>query len=411
MTRCINIDWLEIYCLEPTTKNPLNAEYFENLGYFVSVRDYGTRMYGEMFTIFDEHNVPMIEVRRKPLSTISKAGGLFDERSCHIRLTNIYCYVDNPVDALRQFLAKHQYIFMKIFRIDIALDFSHFDKGDDPQKFMKRYINGIYSKVNQTNISAHGSDKWEMREWNSISWGRPKSMVSTKFYCKSQELKEVKDKPYIRQSWWHAGLIDNPITGEKRQQDGTLSIPNIWRVEFSIKSSAKRWFIIERADTRKQNKIAVYHSLSMYESKQKLIQMFASLANHYFRFKIYEKDKRKDRCKDKTTFDFKYIDTYYHIDKLANNTPTKSNAEKLIQALEKLQHNTIDLEIKKACQIIVRSLKRTQISQFAGTQMSAEDIFMIQHLIALQTDKSNTKTLQENIDTLHDMIANGLDIF
>lgn len=411
MTRCINIDWLEIYCLEPTTKNPLNAEYFENLGYFVSVREYGTRMYGEMFTIFDEHNVPMIEIRRKPLSTISKAGGLFDERSCHIRLTNIYCYVNNPVDALRQFLARHQYIFMKIFRIDIALDFSHFDKGDDPQKFMKRYINGIYSKVNQTNISAHGSDKWEMREWNSISWGRPKSMVSTKFYCKSQELKEVKDKPYIRQSWWHAGLIDNPITGEKRQQDGTLSIPNIWRVEFSIKSSAKRWFIIERSDTRKQNKIAIYHSLSMYESKQKLIQMFASLTSHYFRFKIYEKDKRKDRCKDKTTFDFKYIDTYYHIDKLANNTPTKSNAEKLIQALDKLQHETIDLELKKACQIIIRSLKRTQISQFAGTKMSAEDIFMIQHLIALQTDKSNTKTLQENIDTLHDMIANGFDIF
>lgn len=411
MTRCINIDWLEIYCLEPTTKNPLNEEYFESLGYFVSVREYGTRMYGEMFTVFDEHNVPMVEIRRKPLSTISKAGGLFDERSCHIRLTNVYCYVNNPVDALRKFLARHQYIFMKIFRIDIALDFSHFDKGDDPQKFMKRYINGVYSKVNQTNISAHGSDKWEMREWNSISWGRPKSMVSTKFYCKSQELKEVKDKPYIRQSWWHAGLIDNPITGEKRQQDDTMSIPNIWRVEFSIKSSAKRWFIIERADTRKQNKIAVYHSLSMYESKQKLIQMFASLASHYFKFKIYEKDKRKDRCKDKTTFDFKYMDTYYQIDKLANNTPTKTNTEKLIQALNKLQHSTIDIELKKACQIIVNSLKRTQINQFAGSQMSAEDIFMIQHLIALQTDKSNTKTLQENIDTLHDMIANGFDIF
>lgn len=411
MTRCVNIDWLEIYCLEPSYDKPLNAEFFESIGYRVSVREFGTRMYGEMFTIYDMHDVPMLEIRRKPLSTISKAGGLFDERSCHIRLTNVYCYVDNPIEVLRKFLARHDYIFMKIFRIDIALDFSHFDKGDDPQKFLKRYIDGRYSKVNQTNISAHGSDKWEMRVWNSISWGRPKSMVSTKFYCKTQELKEVKDKPYIRQSWWHAGLIDNPITGEKRQQDGTITIPQIWRVEFSIKSSAKRWFLIERADTRKQNKIAIYHSLEMYETKQKLIQMFASLARHYFRFKVYEKDKRKDRCQDKITFDFKYIDTYYHIDKLASNTPTKTNTEKLIQALNKLQDETIDMELRKACQLIVGSLRKTQVNQFAGSQMTAEDIFMIQRLIAMQTSKSNTKTLQENIDTLRQMIADGFDIF
>ena len=38
--------------------------------------------------------------------------------------------------------------------------------------------------------------------------------------------------------------------------------------------------------------------------KKKILVMFASLARHYFRFKKYEENKRKDRCKDKILFDF-----------------------------------------------------------------------------------------------------------
>lgn len=411
MIRCINIDWLEVYCLEPTTTQPLDADFYESHGWRVSRREYGTRVYEQMFTIFDTNDVPMLEVRRKPLSDISRNGGLFDERSCHIRMCNNYCYMNNPIDILRKFLARYNYIMMRIFRIDIALDFTTFDKGDDPQKFIKRYVDGKYSKVNQTKLSAHGEDKWESRSWNSLSWGKPKSMISTKMYCKTLELKQVKDKPYIRQAWWHAGLIDNPITGEKRQADGSIAIPPVWRVEFSIKSSAKKWYIIERSDTRKQNKIAMPHTLNMYETREKLTQVFASLCRHYFRFKIYEKDKRKDRCADKILFDFRYIDTYYEIDKPANNQNASKLTERLIHAITKYEQTTIDPEQLKACQTIIRGLKRLQINEYAGTQMDAEDIIILQQVIALQTNPNNTNTLQQNIDIIRRMLQDNPNLF
>ena len=56
----------------------MNAEYFRNQGYVVIERDYGTRVYSEMFTIEDEHGQPFIEVRRNPQSGSSEFTGLSD---------------------------------------------------------------------------------------------------------------------------------------------------------------------------------------------------------------------------------------------------------------------------------------------------------------------------------------------
>lgn len=409
MKRCINIDWLELYCLEPLTSKSLDADFFEVNGWHVQRRDYGTRVYKEMFTLYDMRGVPMIEVRRNPTSKISVNGGIFDERSCHLRLTNPYCYVENPVEVFRNFLCRYGYTLVRIFRIDVSLDFTKFDKGDDPMKFIQRYIDGRYSKVNQTNISAHGVDEWNGRRWQSLSWGKYKSMISTKFYCKSIEMAQVKDKPYIRNSWWLAGLIDNPITGEKKQPDGTITIPPVWRVEFSIKSSAKKWYLIERSDTRKASSIAMPHTLDMYDSRMKLEQVFASLAQHYFRFKVFEENKRKDRCKDKVLFDFQYIDTYYKVDAMVSHTPATTKVQRLINNLKQLQEKAIEPEVQKACRVLIENLKRTQINEFAGTSLEADDILILQHVIALQTSKHNDKTLEENIAYIRRMLKDNPD--
>lgn len=358
-----------------------------------------------MFTLYDINNIPMLEIRRRPLSDISVNGGLFDERSCHIRLTNNYCYVNNPIGILQEFLARYDYILIRIFRIDIALDFEKFDKGDEPSKFIQRYIDGRYSKVNQTNISAHGRDEWNGRIWNSVSWGMKKSMVSTKFYCKTLELQQVHDKPYIRNVWWINGLVDNPITCEKKDSKGQLYKPLIWRVEFSIKSSAKKWYIIERSDTRKKNVIAMPHTLDIYQTKERLVTVFASLAEHYFHFKIWEEGKRKDRCKDKILFHFTPSDFTMKIDRNASHRPSSNKLQRLIDMIMKLESETIETEVKKACQTIVRNLRKMQICNFAEDNMSAEDILLLQRLISMQTQKGNTKTLSENIETIRRQIA------
>ena len=59
---------VEVYCLESNQRYPCNAEYFERAGYCVRQREYGTRVYKEMFEIIDKDGNPLIEIRRNPAS-------------------------------------------------------------------------------------------------------------------------------------------------------------------------------------------------------------------------------------------------------------------------------------------------------------------------------------------------------
>ena len=157
--RCLHIDWLEVYCLEPIDTYPLNADYFRKQGYVVNEREYGTRVYNEMFEILNDNGDPVLEVRRNPASGDSNFSGLIPQ-SCHLRLPNWTLYQDNPVTFLRDFMLRHDYIFKRIFRIDIAYDFVQFDTGDDPARFVRRYLKGQYRKINQCQLTAHGQDNW-----------------------------------------------------------------------------------------------------------------------------------------------------------------------------------------------------------------------------------------------------------
>lgn len=360
MTRCINIDWLEVHVLEDVDLYPLDADYFQRAGWYVKQRDYGTRVYEEMFTLVDNHDEPFLEVRRKPKSS-EDLHGVLSPYSAHIRLTNRYCYVPNCVSILRDFLAQHHYTFRRIFRIDICYDFERFDLGDDPANFIRRYVSHKFAKINQCNRTTHGRDRWDGCEDNYLSWGNPKSVVSTKLYNKTLELSEGKDKPYIRSAWMAAGLVTNPITMVKIRKDGTQYTPTIWRVEFSVKSGAAGWAILEDCTGNKTKKKPIENTLACYDTDAKLLQMFASLAHHYFHFKYYEKGQRKDRCRDKVLFHFDFSkDTLYKLSRVSQSTPQSTDDNRLLKALMKYEQNHFDPSIKKACSIILEAIQRDQ---------------------------------------------------
>lgn len=380
MTRCINIDWLEVHVLEDNDRYPLNALQFIHDGWEVKEREYGTRVYHEMFTLCDTHGEPFIEIRRNPKSTTELAGVL-DERSCHIRLTNRYCYMPNCVTLLREFLARYKYEFRRIFRIDLCCDFERFDLGDDPQKFITRYLSHKFAKINQCNRTTRGEDRWDGCEDNYISWGQPKSMVSTKLYNKTKELKEAHDKPYIRTAWMAAGLITNPITMVKLRADGTQYTPTIWRVEFSIHSGAAGWAILEDCTGAKNKKKPIAHTLAQYDTPEKLLQMYASLAHHYFHFKYFEKGVRKDRCKDKVLFHFDFSkDKLYKLQHVSQSSPQPDDESRLRKLLEKYAEKHFEPAIRKATQVILDNLSHTAISRLASVRW---DVAQVQELQAI----------------------------
>lgn len=422
--RCVNIDWLECYCVEDSLNFPHDAAYFEAQGYEVISRDYGTRVYGEMFTVFGRDGLPYCEVRRAPLSVVGRnQQGVLPPGSAHVRLVNRSCYFATAAASFALFLDTHGFAVKRISRIDICLDFVRFDSGDFPEKFLQRFMQSKFAKINQSNIHAHGRDVWVSRRWSSVSWGAPSSMVTTRFYNKSKELREVKDKPYIRQAWAMAGLVDDPQELWALDSQGRKYYPEVWRVEFAIKSGTKGWFVMEDCNGTKRKLRSVRNTLDCYYTKQQLLDCFFGLADHYFHFKhiefIERKDssgavvrelKRKDRCADKVLFIPRDRELFVDIERVATTAGQLSKNSALEREIRKFLAQSVDPKVSKACYIILDKIKSTRIWDDNAVTWSDEEVTFIRRLVAERMEHRDTP-FADTIKYLRDSLANSKDIF
>lgn len=383
----------------------MNADYFRSHGYIVHERDYGTRVYNEMFTVEDQHGHAFIEVRRNPQSGSSSFTGL-SELSCHLRLVNRACYANNPVRDMAEFMIKHDYIFQRIFRLDLCYDFLRFDSGDDPGRFLRRYIENKFSKVNQCKVRVIGDDSWASFDWESISWGAPTSMVGTKMYNKSKELKVKGDqKPWIKQAWFESGLVDDP-----------LNLPDVWRIEFSMHSSARNWIVIEDADSKHNKKRAVPHTLEMFDGRDRLWERFEEMAHHYFQFRYVEyldkvnsdgerNLKRKDVCREKRLFNYNLDRTFYKIEGVAVECKPDKDDDILRRRLTMYREKHADPDLRRAIDILLNNLNRERLRQITAHGYAAE-IDQIRLAIATRTGW-DYQTVIEKAEEVHKLIKQG----
>lgn len=414
-SRCVNLDWLEVHCMEPSG-DPHDANYFRRVGLTVSERDYGTRVYKEMFTVNDVHGNPFVEVRRAPYST--GYGGIHAVEECHLRLVNAACYLDNAAALMQNFIDTYHYTINRISRIDICLDFERFDEGDDPAVFLSRYLRQVYSKINQGNITAHGADRWNGQVWNSVSWGSPTSAIGTKFYNKTMELYDPATgtyrKPHIRYAWLKCGLIDDFHKVMKQGKDGWYT-PQIWRVEFSIRSSVKKWFAIELNGEEKHYQ-SIRNTLDMYDCREKLLTLFASLQQHYFHFKHYQKEQRKDRCPDKVLFRWSGVQMTYKVGRddtsmiLGEGHKQQRPFDTLIRKLKEYQLHHTAKDITDACQVIIRAIEGDYLRSDLRNPFSYTELMQLQRALSMKaagTDTDVVVLMQEvkNILKLNDKTA------
>lgn len=400
MKRCLNIDWLEIYCLEDITK-PLTEDRLTQAGELVVVRPYGTRIYNEMFTVYDQYGDPMLEVRRNPCGT-QEQGSVLPINACHLRLVNRYCYCQNPVAVLSSFCQKYGVTIERVSRIDLCLDFEKFDTGDDPQRFINRYIKGKYTKINQANVHAHGTDTWEQRCWNSLSWGSPKSPIGTKLYCKTLELQQVKDKPYIRQAWFESGLVDDPMKMTKTTKDGQQREVIVWRLEFSIKSPVRNWVQLEVDGNHKKYQ-SIRNTLAMYETKDSMLAVFQSLVQHYFHFKHYYYGKTKYECPDKQLFKFSADEVHYSVEHPSSSLPKSSEILRLRKYLQSYLLKHYDPQIKASAEILIKAIDEEDMTRLLANPYSRQELLALQLTIAARlkgNDCDPAKMVAEIIDEM-----------
>lgn len=418
--RCINLDWLEVHCLEPSFADKRDADFFRRNGWVVREREYGTRVYEQMFVLLEPNtSEPMIEIRRVPVSSKSDGLQVLDPLSCHIRLANRACYLSSPAALLWQFILRYNFTFRRISRVDIAMDFEKFDSGDDPAKFILRYLRGTYRKINVTRVNPHGEDLWDGQRWNSISWGAKKSCIGTKLYDKTMELKQVKDKPYIRQSWLACGLVDDFFAMTKTAPDGTVYTPQIWRLEFSISSSVRGWFTIED-ETTKDGKRSMKNTLDCYFSRQQLLDIFASLSEHYFHFKLpkYSLPKagemrgelmRKDRCPDKVLFKWSGQSVFYSVQHVASSSKAPAKLDSLILKLQAYKAAHPMPEVINACDLLIEHIKADSVYHATTRPFSSSELTYMRLLLARRLDATD-EPLEQTIADLRNML-DGASIF
>lgn len=340
MKCCINLDWLMIHVHEPDGY-PRDPEFFISRGYSVRVREYGTPQYRQMFTILQD-GYEYIEVRRDPLSRRSD-GGILDDDSVHLRLSNRTCYFADAIAQLRQFCVVNGFIYGNLTRIDICCDFNSFLYGDNPRNFILDYMKNVYTKTRITHIAAYGMDSDSCRIWNSISWASKSSAVRTKLYNKTVELREKGDKPYIRDHWRAAGLDLNK---------------DVWRVEFSISSQMNS---LRNRQTNEVYKL----DMNSYETVQQRWYLFHCLAQQYFHFKVVEYSAdgtmiRKARLKDKVLFSFKDCPSYVMPAHFSDNRDINRTDMMMIHRLEKIAEDSeIDPAMRLSAANIIEVLYST----------------------------------------------------
>lgn len=369
-----------------------------------------------MFTVNDVHGNPFVEVRRAPYST--GYGGIHAVEECHLRLVNAACYLDNAAALMQNFIDTYGYTINRISRVDICLDFERFDEGDDPAVFLSRYLRQVYSKINQGNITAHGADRWNGQVWNSVSWGSPTSAIGTKFYNKTMELYDAATgtyrKPHIRYAWLKCGLIDDFHKVMKQGKDGWYT-PQIWRVEFSIRSSVKKWFTIELNGEEKHYQ-SIRNTLDMYDCREKLLTLFASLQQHYFHFKHFQKEQRKDRCPDKVLFRWNQPQVTYKVGRddtsmiLGEGHKQQRPFDTLIRKLKEYQLHHTAKDITDACQVIIRAIEGDYLRSDLRNPFSYTELMQLQRALSMKaagTDTDVVVLMQEvkNILKLNDKTA------
>lgn len=392
--RCINIDWLEVFAREPTNE-PHDFLYYVNKGYYVEQREYGTRIYNEMFTVH-VYGMPFIEVRRNPKG--SNGTGIHDQNETHLRLVNRACYMEGAAILMKTFLEEHNYQDVRLKRIDICYDFSVFDTGDLPATFVQRYFKHRYAKINQSNIRGYGADKWDGQTWNSVSWGSPQSQVYTKLYNKSMELYDIKKgsfkKPYILQAWLASGIIDNMFTCTLQGQ--TI---DVWRLEFTIQSPRANWATIN-LDGKNNSYQSLKNNLDVYANRASIFVMFASLVRHYFRFKYFEEGVRKDRCKDKELFIFNEVETFYKLNNkntICKDDKANSQWDKLYSLLTDYQKTHYGFELQQSCDYLKDDIVYTKMRGLLVNPWSDEELAEFEKFLEDEKYRQSI-TMEENLN-------------
>lgn len=275
----ISVDWLQFFC---------DLSTFEvDEPYSYEVLDIHARVWSECGVISAFFR-PILHVSRKPYSSVmSQSIGI-------CKVDNAVLYMPNAVNVIQRALECCHIRILSITRVDLCGDFERI-AGVYPAKAIENVLSGKWLRVGQSRFYGRGEDLWRLSgirqvgqhcwaaensfeflgsannasRFTYLRYGSRSSEVCTYLYNKSLELKQIHDKPYIRQLWEGAS-------------------GDVWRLEFSIKG--KHLTHIAREMRR-----GMPTGWEQYFDEDKRQEIYSALAAKYFDIRVNSGQVRKDR--------------------------------------------------------------------------------------------------------------------
>lgn len=214
MKRCISVDWLTMYCE--------SAMIVESRKYEWRKMEHGSAQFKDVYKVYDRECGEMYcIVQAHPYSPI------IPKKAVMVQVANRFLYYKNWNVTVNNFMYVSNIKPLSISRIDIACDFNCFAKGLHPESVIRGIVSEKYRHVGRSKGHVEFSNRQGV-EFEYLRFGNRDSEICTYLYNKTRELKEVQDKPYIREMWKNSGLdVDK----------------DVWRLEVSLSNTQMRTIV------------------------------------------------------------------------------------------------------------------------------------------------------------------------
>lgn len=287
----ISLDWMQYYCERSPWAIPSSFATTKG-SYEVEKQSYSTNLWLDVY---------IIKHRGREFATLccNPRNGGMPERGCTLKLANRVLYSHEWLTESRAIMVEMGLRYKGITRVDVAYDCNVLAGGRSVPSFLMQYFSHapyceghiIRSGSRKVTINATRSNKGSV-EISAMRWGSKGSDVGAYCYNKSLELREVKDKPWIRETWEKAGLIDsfNEVEwaklSEKEKQrkieqgDVTSYVEKpVWRFEISIKGHGKDLLNIDTGELFKLD-------INYFEQQNAVENLFYTYAAKVFDFRM-----------------------------------------------------------------------------------------------------------------------------
>ncbi len=290
----ISTDWLSIYCI---------GEIKDTTRYKFILQDYSTRQFRKVHEIYF-NGFPLGVCTSEPTSKI------INSRAVIVKFENNILYSRSAKYFINSFLIETKLNYKSITRADICRDFTDFNGGISPAKFIQDFFAMKYLKNGRSRFTTIGTPANKLT-FDYLRFGSRASGKTIYLYNKSKELREQKDKQWIHDFWKLNGLW----TGA-----------DVWRLEFSFKGSSNK--VID-PDTSELNPIHWNHLFTA----DKLYELVNISNSIYFDFRQNNGTKNKSEMEKINLFSDQ--PTHKKLIKLPDNPDDTKHIRSILRALMK----------------------------------------------------------------------------